>query len=575
MYRHSRYLTTLASAALASLASAQNPQSIFVKVGSGPSATGGFSPTDPLPTLAEGIDAAKNLLAQGITQVTLRGLPGTYSTTAPMPAHGITLTAYDLPGGTGALPILTNQLVVNSLGNSALPASTIEHLEFEAGITLDSGGEVQIRHCRFSYEQIDPQSSFGAVSTTRPVGSHSEHVIEFCQFEPKSAAPSQRNAFTGIRNKPSSALQGSSSLLIRANEFRNIETAVLVEGDINNQFANTTPRVFSNTMSLHERAASFEFSNPWFVNNSIYEFKAHNPALTTLNDDVYGVRFSECPTYSATNNIIWFAPSAGVDRGDLFFEFSGVGTILTNELEDNGAPNPWAGSTPVFPRIDMASPLATGGSLFQVIPASSGGPAPVPNGAGGTVPVDVSIDFEGDMRSTPVGANTLPAVAIGADQVVDLRISIVPGPTIDAYGNWYGDPSLTPTSPFTVHVQGALPGIGTKNAAIALLGVVLPNPQPLALNPVDQHVFVGFIGSSTSSDLASTNVVPQVMPAAQLLGNGVTTTSFAVPGIQVPAARIGIKFYFQAISVGPVNGDPADGTLRGIASNRLELRVNR
>jgi len=571
-----KFLSGAVTAALlsASAFAQMNTKAVYVGPNASPvPGTLGASASNPFPTLKDGIDEAIDHLnvlpPDKVDEVVINVMPGTYTTNADLPARGIRIAAYQ--GVTSAtdppppMPRVEADLVFTTAGDLDRRPSTVEGLKITGTVELRTGGMVQIRGCSFTFENYQ---AFG-VWVTRPTDTHSLHVIEHCHFEDISGG---KNDYRGIYNAGDSGEPGTSSLLIRANTFVNLETAIHAIGDSANEVANISPRIVSNAMSLHERPIQIEYAKPWVVNNSIHAFKNH--ATLPINDDaVYGVGFFQCPTVDCWNNIIWFAPPAeSNDQGDIYEGIPGAShpNWPTNYLEDAvGTTNPYS----TFPHIAASSPLATAGDTSKVLPAANGGPSPISDNNGGTVPVDLSIDFEGDMRITRVDAlATTATVAIGCDQVADIRLAVLTGGGVDSFGNWLAwqissDDMVTQS--FQVQITGLRPGDASGDGAVALLGTTLAMPQPSVPNPIDLHNFHPLLGSNTALYLfpmGGDNLLKPTFPKSQSVGTGQTVATFTAPGLLVPVEYLGERLFLQAVSYGP-------GATTGVVSNRISVRV--
>jgi hypothetical protein len=532
----------------------------------------GLKPTLAFATIPEAINQATAQFAQLAPGqfVTIHVAPGTYAAALQLPAHGIRIEPY----GNGAMPTITAPVVVATGGNPALGSTTLERLHFLASSTFGGNHQlsitpaagsasVRVTGCRFTVDTplqacIDIQSA-GAIQVA--------HVVERSTFvsnlDTEYIVAIQEFSVAGD-DAP------YASCLYRANDITNFETSLFVVGSDGFE-SRMRPRILSNAMRSGERIVEIRSASPRCVNNTVALFKDFGNAAQDLAG-LWGISFAGCTDYVVANNIVWFEPTVGIDRGDLAGDLATAAVapsvVTHNYLSDTlGNTNPLLGGT--GPQLAATSGLDTQGNVAWCLP-----PLSMP-WAGGSVAVDVAVDFQGDMRLRVAG--TSPYVAIGCDQLAAPRAAVLPGTGVDAFGNLlFGQGtgpatgSVLPTAPFTIRTTG-LPAGGAMLMAMSLLpdGFVLPGTTT-PIDSVLQHLFSAPFGSVTTLPVAP--LLFSTAAASPIAANGTADLVFALPANALTGSpflpqagqRLGVKLYLQGFVLGP-------GGTTAVATNRVEL----
>ena len=545
---HTDTIVRCASAAL--LAASLSAQGFNLYVDPAGTPTGqGLTPSTAFSDLAAAVASAQSQLAAvGPNRaVTINVAPGTYTVATPLsiPAYGIHIEGY----AGGAKPVLNARFTVDSVGDSTDSPTQFSNLRFEtpsgsgASVVRIAPGArtstaVTIIGCEFVQTSVGSNTEMLTIEVG--AGAYAEHRLISCRFD--SPMPTNDIGAIGEYNA------GISNTLYLANHVRNFRTGIIVDNTLTAPYVLSAcrPRMFSNGFELGERLVEFAYCTPRFVNNSIGEFKDHDP---TLLAEAFGVQFEECTDIVSVNNASFFEPTGAFDSGDFSIIGGTVQALQNNYSSDTpGATDPFVPGD--FPRLSPASGLAEAGTIAFAQPGTI-----APNGNGGTVPADVPVDFEGDMRivqSAVPGAGLV--VAIGCDQIAAQRAAVLPSAAIDAFGTLYLDMTGS-TQPFTLRTTGLQSGwIYT----VALSG---------GYDGITQHLLDPSYGSFTTLPFAP-NLV-WTSPAAVAGASGIvdiTVPGFS-PGPQVLANLIEAQFYLQGVALSP-NG------AAGLITNRVRIELD-
>lgn len=425
----------------------------------------------PLPTITSALAAANAAGLIGAVPVTINVIdPGPalqYNAAAgeifpiAIPAFGVTIEAHFAVGPNG--PIVsafqggaTETFLINTVGNAALPPSTIRGLEIRNSFQVlgaadiriavpanPTGNEVrvvpEIRDCLITGAPV-----FG-VQMLSSNGITLEPVLE-------------RNVITGIDPFLGTAGvdvvggTGITSPLIRSNRIQLYQTNLRVNGG----GLSTQPRVQSNFIQIGNVNVDLTNCAPFVVNNTIAF-----AGTQTASQPVFGLRWQSLPAFSLSNNIIWNPLWSGasatdvagslavfnnptrralfnMDEDDTLFNATmagvpGVVTIYSKFVQ--GPPQFVGANPPTFPapvdlHLQATSPCIGAGLSSEVVNfLTTILSATIPGlPVASLVRLDFAydIDFEGRIEGVPQMVN---AVDLGADEFTGLDPVLVPSPT--------------------------------------------------------------------------------------------------------------------------------------------------
>jgi hypothetical protein len=548
----------------------------------------------PLPTITSALAAAAGLI--GTVPVTINvidpGPASQYNFAAGesfpivIPAHGVTIEAYFAVGPNGpivaALPGGASEtFLINSVGNVALPHSTIRGLEIRNSFVANAA-DIRIAvpaNGTANEVRVAPEIR-DCVITGAPVFGVQMLSSNGITLEPVL----ERNVITSIDPFLGTAgvdvvgVTGINSPLIRSNRIQLYQTNLRVNGG----GLSTQPRVESNFIQIGNVNVDLTSCAPFLLNNTIAF-----AGTQTASQPVFGLRWLNLPAFTLSNNIIWNPLWSGASATDVagnlavfnnpprfaWFNMDEDNTLFTASMASVpgvvtiyntpvlGPPVFVGANPPTFPapvdlHLQPTSPCI--GAGFDVEVANA-----VTTILSATVPgfpvaslvrrdVAYDIDFEGRLEGIPV---MLQSVDLGADEFTGVDAFVVPSPTRAAV--------LRRTSGSTIGTDMDIFGnlqpdaTGLWNTQIEVVG----NPGDLAI-VMAGFAFVDRVIDPSTSLLIENRSVNQDFVLNNLFVPGMLTS--ASLGVEIGAHSLNL-----AIAAIPPSGVLTVNVTLGLASSAL------